>query len=276
VVAVPKTMDNDILWVWQSFGFFSTVEKAREVLVQLATETMSNPRLCIVQLFGSNSGFVVSHAALASGICDLILTPEVEFSVKGISQYIRERLSNRLHPQERLETALQRPYGLIVMAETAIPTDVEEYLDDRDIGLSDAEREAILLFRKNGCRVQGQTPDALRSAALKIVSAVLQRDINADAADDEYWSGFRVFSNEPRHLIRSIPPSATDVIFGHRLGALAVDNAMAGSTDFMVSQWLTEYVLVPLKLVVLGRKRVPSTGFFWKTVIASTGQPEQL
>jgi hypothetical protein len=47
---------------------------------------------------------------------------------------------------------------------------------------------------------------------------------------------------------------------------------MAGYTDFMVSQWLTEYVLVPLPLVVLGRKRVPIKGVFWKSVVAKTGQ----
>lgn len=47
---------------------------------------------------------------------------------------------------------------------------------------------------------------------------------------------------------------------------------MAGYGDFMISQWLTEYVLVPLSLVVLGRKRVPKAGIFWKTVLAKTEQ----
>ena len=50
---------------------------------------------------------------------------------------------------------------------------------------------------------------------------------------------------------------------------MAVDSAMAGYSDFMVSQWLTEYVLVPLPLVVLGRKRVPRDGIFWNSVVAS-------
>jgi hypothetical protein len=45
IVGVPKTMGNDILWVWQSFGFMSAVEKAREVIIQLYTEVRSNPRL---------------------------------------------------------------------------------------------------------------------------------------------------------------------------------------------------------------------------------------
>ena len=47
------------------------------------------------------------------------------------------------------------------------------------------------------------------------------------------------------------------------------DVLMAGYTDVMVSQWLTEYVLVPLDLVVLGRKRVPQEGIFWNSVISS-------
>jgi len=60
------------------------------------------------------------------------------------------------------------------------------------------------------------------------------------------------------------------------LGILAVDNAMSGYTDFMISQWMTEFVLVPLKLVVLGRKRVPKNGIFWKSVLANTGQPAKM
>jgi 6-phosphofructokinase 1 len=63
---------------------------------------------------------------------------------------------------------------------------------------------------------------------------------------------------------------------GHRLGTLAVDSGMAGYTDFMVSQWVTEYVMIPLKLVVLGRKRIPTSGIFWKSVLAKTGQPPDL
>jgi 6-phosphofructokinase 1 len=68
----------------------------------------------------------------------------------------------------------------------------------------------------------------------------------------------------------------SDVIFGQRLGTLAVDNAMAGYTDFMISQWMTEFVLVPLPLVIMGRKRVPKAGIFWKSVVAATGQPASL
>jgi 6-phosphofructokinase 1 len=105
-----------------------------------------------------------------------------------------------------------------------------------------------------------------------VIGKRCEESIRNARASDPFWESFRVFSNEPRHLLRAIAPSASDVIFGQRLGVLAVDNAMAGYTDFMISQWMTEYVLVPLKLVVLGRKRVPHDGIFWKSVVANTGQ----
>lgn len=312
VVAIPKTMDNDILWVWQSFGFLSAVEKAREILAILDTEIKSNPRLCILQLFGSDSGFVVSHTVAASGSdqCDAALIPEVKFSLYGLADYLRERMCER----KRITPSAIVPSGFVVMAETAIPTDAICYVDDagripgdllsdrnfiqKQIGLDDKylaavskkinlsleEKEAIYEFhrlRRSGQRIQGQTSDTLRSAGLKIVSRGLQELMALPGAirnryNQPHWGKLRIVTNEPRHVLRSIAPTCSDIIMGQRLGTLAVDNAMVGYTDFMISQWLTEFVLVPLPLVVLGRKRIPTQGLFWQSVLAKTRQPSDL
>lgn len=270
IVGIPKTMDNDILWIWQSFGFLSAVERSKAAIQQLKTEAESNPRLCVIQLFGSDSGFVVTHAVTASGQCDLFLIPEVPFTLRRITQHVTEVLRKRY-----VNSGLESAHGMIVMAETAIPTDAEQYMDDPAVGLTVEEKQEIRSFMGDKKRrVFGQTPDELRSGGLKLVSKVLEKSIRQMAGD--YWSDFRVFTNEPRHLIRAIPPSSSDIIFGHRLGCLAVDCAMAGFTDFMISQWLTEYVMVPLRLVTLGRKRIPQEGVFYKSARASTGQPANL
>lgn len=269
VIGIPKTMDNDILWVWQSIGFSSAVEKARQIIIQLATEATSNPRVCIVQLFGSSSGYVVSHAALGSNVCDLALIPELKFSMKDVCEYMKRRLVSRRNGRNGIA------YGLIVMAETAIPDDYIDYIHDTNIGLIHEEIKALEEFENNNRRVIGQTPDHLRNAGLKIVSKALESYIQNDLGNlNNYWKKYRVFTNEPRHLIRSAEPSINDVAYGLRLGTMAVDMAMAGYHDCMVSQWLTEYVVVPLELVVLGRKDVPLEGIFWKTVISKTGQIE--
>ena len=277
VVAIPKTMDNDILWVWQSFGFMSAVEKAREVIEHIHTEITSNPRLGIVQLFGSVSGFVVSHAVLAGSTpnCYLALVPEVPFSLKKVAAYLQKRLSERG----------PIPGGLIVMAETALPTDALQILNELDripVGtstktepvLNTREAKAVerfLALQNDHKTLTGQTSDELRSACLKIVSRGLEHLLKKGAKPGSRWLKLRVVTNEPRHIIRAIPPSCQDIITGRRLGSLAVDNAMAGYTDCMISQWLTEFVLVPLPLVVLGRKQIHREGIFWKSVLAKTG-----
>lgn len=276
VVAIPKTMDNDILWMWQSFGFMSAVERAREVVECLHTEVKSNPRLCVLQLFGSDSGFVVSHAVLASGRdhCDAALIPESEFSIDALATHMVRRIAPPATPRREM------PYGLVVMAETAIPTDARKYLK----WLDESERAVVMEYlndRDNDRRIEGQTDDVLRNAGLKMVTAGLrtlvpEMGVAMDGGNNHYWEQMRVVTNEPRHLLRAVSPSSQDIINGQRLGTLAVDNAMAGYTDFMISQWLTEYVLVPLDLVKLGRKRIPRTGIFWKSVVAKTGQPDPL
>lgn len=282
VIGVPKTMDNDILWVWQSFGFLSAVEKARENIIQLHTEVTSNPRVGVVQLFGTASGFVVSHAAFGSSVCQLALIPElVDFTMEDVCLRISEILLKK-------RSRGLPPAALLVMAETAVPGDWYKYRDKKYVGLTENEKNALDEFDRNEKSFIGQTPDHLRTACLKIVSRVLKHYIQNAMGEgetntlgfhleeppivDDYWKGFRVLTNEPRHLIRSMAPSVTDVAFGVRLGIMAVDMALAGYRDCMVSQWLTEYVVVPLKLVVLGRKRVPLKGIFWRTVVSKTGQ----
>lgn len=324
IMAIPKTMDNDVLWGWQTFGFVTAVERADELIHQLHTEAESNPRACVLQLFGSDSGYVVTHAALASGVCDLFLIPEVPFRMKRVAGEVIRKLQDRFAKPDRFDSAGhagQRSHAMILMAETAIPLDAWAYLDDPAIGLNEHEKEAIRKFLKieywgdpalglgedeiekikkflgllpgdavaltereksairdyhHALRTTGQTPDVLRTSGLKLVSGVLQKKIRAIPANKPYWERFRVFSSEPRHMIRAVAPRSSDILFAQRLGTLAVDCAMAGYTDVMISQWLTEYVMVPLRLVTLGRKRVPVDGIFYKSAIAKTGQPADL
>jgi 6-phosphofructokinase 1 len=275
VVAIPKTTDNDILWVWQSVGLTSAVAKASQCMLDLHVEIQSFPRLCVLQLVGSDSGFLIGNATLAAGenVCDAALIPEAPFSMKKLALYIRRRLGGRL----QLGVVGKRPFGLVVMGETTLPTDFEDYLDAPYVELAGEEREAIRKFVRDGRRVFGPTPRALRTGVLKLLSRALEHHIHesggsVDAAN--YWQSFSVFTNSPRNLIRAVPPDVPDVIVAQRLGTLAVDDAMAGYSDFMVSQWLTEYVLVPLRLVVLGRKRVWTDGIFWKWPPLRNEEPE--
>ncbi len=242
VVGIPKTMDNDILWVWQSFGFNTAVEKAAEVINTMHAEAQATRRVCILELFGAESGSVAANAALASGHVDLVMIPEA-FLPLDPTQY--EPLLNAYveHVARRLREHRRAAHAVVVIAE----------------GVGE-------LFRQREVPLAGQPVRPKEFAGQ--LAALLQgklKDRNGRVAD--------VFLSQPRHYVRAIPANAYDRTYCARLGALAVDNALAGYTDFMISQWLTEYVLVPLELVTQGKKSIPPGGIFWKQVVETTGQP---
>ena len=242
VVGVPKTIDNDIVWVWQSFGFNTAVEKATEVINIMHAEARSTRRLCIIELFGAESGFVAANAALASAHVDLVLIPEAfrSLSAEQCETTLKGYVS---HLQQAINRDPKRPHGLVVLAE--------------GVGkLLCKEKSATL----DGKLIQSSFGDQLK-------------EYLAQCLTDRAGRSVEVIVNRPQHNIRAIRANSHDQIYCERLGALAVDNALAGYTDFMISQWLTEYVLVPLELVAGKRKSIPPEGMFWKQVCRSTGQP---
>ena len=244
IVGIPKTMDNDILWVWQSFGFDTAVEQASRVINVLHSEADSTRRICVIELFGAESGFVAANAALASGHVDAVLIPEVfkaltEQETEPYLDSIINHIANRIIANRR-----NNPHAVIVLAE----------------GVATVLKEKSLSYKGR--------PVEKREDFLDMFAGAIHRSVQD--ARGEYVP---VFTNEPRHHIRAVPANAHDQIYCERLGALAVDNALAGYRDFMVSQWLTEFVLVPLSLVEEGKKCIPIHGMFWKQVVCSTGQP---
>ena len=242
IVGIPKTMDNDILWVWQSFGFDTAVEQATRVINTMRSEAEATRRICLIELFGAESGFVAANAALASGHVDLVLIPEVFnlLDARGAQDYLTEVIT---HIERTVQSEPHNPHAVAVVAEGV----------------------GTILENQGACI--GNTKITKASFVTQFTEMIRGRVLDA------HGEKVPVFVNQPHHLIRAVPANAHDQIYCERLGALAVDNALAGYTDFMVSQWLTEYTLVPLRLVSEGQKSIPIKGIFWKQVVSSTGQP---
>ena len=246
VAGIPKTMDNDILWVWHSFGFDTAVEEATRFINAIHDEAQSSGRICLMSLFGRDAGFVAAHAALASGMVDVVLVPEEKFSMEPLLEYVQQIVRDK-------------GYAVIVAAEGACPegyTEKDVKTQLRDEGLDPEDRSHT------------RVSEALRNWKLHILKTQFE------ARFGKFKNGQHgVLVQEPRYLVRATPPNSVDQIYCQRLADLAVHNALAGFTDFMISQWLTEYVLVPLHMVAQGHKKIPPGGIFWTTVISSTGQP---
>lgn len=101
VVCVPKSIDNDLLLIDKTFGFDTAVGEAQRALAAAKTEASSAYRgIGIVKLMGRQSGFIAMQAAMASGVVDAVVVPEVPFELggaDGLLAYLGQVLDDRGH-----------------------------------------------------------------------------------------------------------------------------------------------------------------------------------
>ena len=84
VVGIPKTIDNDIPYVWMSFGYATAAEVAQEVVRGAHVEARGAPNgIGLVKVMGRNAGFIAAGAALASQEANFVLVPEVPFPLEA-------------------------------------------------------------------------------------------------------------------------------------------------------------------------------------------------
>ena len=91
IVAVPKTIDNDLGATDQTFGFDSALHIATEAIDRLHTTAQSHHRVMIVETMGRYAGWIALRSALAGG-GDVVLIPEIPYNDDGIVEYIPWRV----------------------------------------------------------------------------------------------------------------------------------------------------------------------------------------
>lgn len=118
VVGVPKTIDNDLQATDVTFGFQTAVEVATDAIGRLHSTAESHQRVMVVQVMGRHTGWIALHSGLAGG-ADVILIPEIPYSIEAIVAKVRER------------DASGRRFSIIVAAEGARPADgAPSYADE--------------------------------------------------------------------------------------------------------------------------------------------------
>ena len=90
VIAVPKTIDNDISGTERTFGFDTAMSVAAEALDRLKTTADSHHRVMVLEVMGRYAGWIALHAGVAGG-ADCILIPEIPFERERIFAAIEKR-----------------------------------------------------------------------------------------------------------------------------------------------------------------------------------------
>jgi 6-phosphofructokinase 1 len=108
VVGVPKTIDNDVRGTEKTFGFETAVGIATEAIDRLHTTTESHERIMVVEVMGRHAGWIALDSGIAGG-ADVILIPEMPYSLRAVCEKIQEREARGRH------------FSIVVVAEGAVP-----------------------------------------------------------------------------------------------------------------------------------------------------------
>jgi ATP-dependent phosphofructokinase / diphosphate-dependent phosphofructokinase len=89
VVAIPKTMDNDVFGTDYCIGFSTAVTRSVDFITNMRTSVGSHERIGIVELFGRNSGETSLISAYLSYVDRAIIT-EVPFNIETLANFLVE------------------------------------------------------------------------------------------------------------------------------------------------------------------------------------------
>jgi 6-phosphofructokinase 1 len=235
VVGIPKTIDNDIEFVFTSFGYNTALEKAEEVLRGAHVEARCAPNgIGLVKLMGRNAGFIAAGAALASQDANFVLIPEVPFRLEGENGFLAA-LEQRI---------LAKSHALVVVAEGA----GQELFQGKE-----ARRDASgnLLHEDIGTFLRDSIAQYFKARKIPISLKYI----------------------DPSYYIRSVPANTMDRILSDQMARMAVHAGMAGKTDVLIGSWCHELIHVPICTTVARVRRLDPSSDLWTAVMRSTGQP---
>ena len=234
VVAIPKTIDNDIYLVSKTFGFDTAVEMASQAIKCAHTEAVGAPNgIGLVKVMGRYSGSIAAAATNALREVNFCLIPESDFDLEG-EKGLLKALEYRLRDRGHAVIVVSEGAGQRYITENKVIRDPSGNIKPGDIGvfLRDTFKE---YFNEIGM-----------TAYVRYI--------------------------DPSYIIRSVPANVDDRLYCANLGQNAVHAAMTGKTAMMVSLWNDRYVHVPLVSAIKQSKRVNLNSHFWLSVLESTGQ----
>ncbi|MCR6689332.1 ATP-dependent 6-phosphofructokinase [Cellulomonas sp.] len=229
VITLPKTIDNDIARTDTTFGFATAMEIATEAIDRVHSTAHSHHRIILTEIMGHRAGWLTLGAGIAGG-ADVILLPEIPYTVDSIAETIKAR------------TARGSTFSVIAVAEGA-----------RDVDDTADYQAAQLLVKA------AKTPEAVRAAKshLKHVEDAQREHTFTLARELEAATGLESRVTILGYVQRGGTPCAADRLLASRLGAAAADLVNRGEFGVMVASRNEGTEAVPLSEVAGKVKLVP-------------------
>jgi ATP-dependent phosphofructokinase / diphosphate-dependent phosphofructokinase len=225
VIAIPKTMDNDVPGTDYCIGFSTCVTRTIQLANSLRTSAGSHERFLVLEVFGRYAGFTAMLPTLA-GASDRCVIPEYKFHVDRLAElmvYDRNRNPSK--------------YSVVLVSEGA-------------------------MFEGGEMIFQDQTTDAFGHAKLGGIGDLLSSELKDRSAQFNNGKPVNVINQKLGYMVRGGDPDAIDSIVPMAYGNLALDLILKGVHGRLVVLRNGRYDNMPVDVVTSTKKVVKVSKYY--------------
>jgi ATP-dependent phosphofructokinase / diphosphate-dependent phosphofructokinase len=220
VVAIPKTMDNDVPGTDYCIGFSTCVSRTIQLTNSIRTSAGSHERFLILEVFGRYAGYTAMLPTLA-GAADRCVIPEHKFDIDRLTELL---VSDRLKNPSR--------YSVALVSEGA-------------------------MFEGGEMIFEGESADAYGHKKLGGIGDLVSEEVkNRSAKFNKGGKKIEVISQKLGYLVRSGEPDAIDSIVPMAYGNLALDLILNKTFGHLVVLREGRYSHLPITTVTASKKFV--------------------
>jgi 6-phosphofructokinase 1 len=222
IITLPKTIDNDVAMTDVTFGYDTALTIATEAIDRLHSTAHSHHRIIVVEVMGHNTGWLALGAGIAGG-ADVILIPEIPYSIEKVAESVRQRLRDG------------KGFSIVAVSEGAMPHEL-------------AERMRLASENVKGKKAK---------AELAVLEAERLTSTQQLTLQLEALTGLESRVTILGHVQRGGTPSPADRLLATRLGEACARYIHEGIFGVMVAARGDATEPVPLDQVVGKRKTIP-------------------
>ena len=219
VVAIPKTMDNDVPGTDYCIGFSTCITRTIQIANSLRTSAGSHERFLVMEVFGRYAGFTAMLPTMA-GAANRCVIPEYRFDIEHLTELLSA--DRRKNPSR---------YAVVIISEGA-------------------------MFEGGEMIFQDQERDAYGHAKLGGIGDLVSAELKERSPKYNNGNRVNVINQRLSYLVRGGDPDAIDSIVPMAYGNLALDLILAGVHGRLVVLMNGRYDNMPIEAVVASKKLV--------------------
>ena len=225
VVAIPKTMDNDVPGTDYCIGFSTCVTRTIEIANSLRTVAGSHERLMVLEVFGRYAGFTAMLPTMA-GAAHRCVIPEYKFKIERLAEMLM--LDRKYNPSH---------YSVVLVSEGA-------------------------MFEGGEMVFQDRTTDAFGHAKLGGIGDLVSEKLKELSIDFNNGRSVDTVNQKLGYLVRCGDPDAIDSIVPMAYGNLALDLILKRTHGRLVVLKNGRYDNIPVDIVTSTKKKVNVERFY--------------